>query len=176
MEKNKRLKKEDFFEQIYRQQFQKLCRYANTMLCNEHLAEEAVQDAFLEFYRQLDKLWTCDAPERWLQQTVKNKTRHILRTQAQDIRRLVSLDSEEAPTIAAPDELDKIETCVSEDLKRVKENILNSITKEEFLLLKRVAFQKLTHKQLAEELGISLDACHKRIQRIRAKLKNKFNQ
>ncbi|MCI8598384.1 MAG: sigma-70 family RNA polymerase sigma factor [Lachnospiraceae bacterium] len=71
----------DKFTEIY-DQYQHFCWYvANQLLEDAHLAEDAVQDAFLALTRHLDKVDDVDSPKtrKFLMTIVKSKAIDILR-------------------------------------------------------------------------------------------------
>ncbi|WP_162609666.1 RNA polymerase sigma factor [Lachnoclostridium sp. An131] len=73
----------DKFTEIY-QQYQHFCWYvANQLLGDAHLAEDAVQDAFLALTRHLDKIEDVESPRtrKFLMTIVKSKAVDILRKQ-----------------------------------------------------------------------------------------------
>lgn len=80
MEKNKEANREEFFNSLYSGQFLKMRAYARTIVQNPSLAEEVVQDAFVEVLLHMDNLMQMELPELWLQRTVKNKSLHVLRS------------------------------------------------------------------------------------------------
>lgn len=162
---------ENFFNQLYDSQFQKMWKYAVVILANQDLAEEVVQDAFLEAYLHIDFLATCEKPEWWLQRTVKHKALHMLREQAKNIRRLVSLDAEIAIHLPATDEFERVEDNEQGNLTQVKQKIASALTEEDLHLLKRVALEGASYKQVSREMSLSIPVCQKRIQRVRKKLK-----
>ena len=100
---------EAFFNCLYEERFSKMKRYALILLSNPELAEEVVQDAFLELYLHIDEVMAHEKPEFWLQKAVKYKSLHKLRERARDLKQYVSLDSDAIPPISAPDEFEKIE-------------------------------------------------------------------
>lgn len=168
------IEQESFFNQLYESQFQKMWKYAVVILANHDLAEEVVQDAFLESHLHIDYLMTCEKPEWWLQKAVKNKALHKLREQAREIRRLVSLEAEGAIHLPAPDEFEQVEENEQQNLARVTQKIAEALTEEDLHLLKRVALEGASYKEVSQETGLSIPVCQKRIQRIRKKLKNIF--
>ena len=100
---------EAFFNRLYEERFTKMKRYAQALLSNPELAEEVVQDAFLELYLHIDRVMAHEKPEFWLQKAVRYKALHKLRERARDLKQYVSLDSDTIPSIAAPDEFGKVE-------------------------------------------------------------------
>ena len=92
---------ENFFNQLYQENFWKLRRYALTCL-NENQAEEIVQDTFFEATKKIDILIAHENPGGWLMDTLKNKIRNCQRRNQKELMLLVSLDSETVLQIAAP--------------------------------------------------------------------------
>lgn len=160
--------REAFFDRIYAEQFQKMWKYAVDILSGPQLAEEVVQDAFIEFWRKIDELITKEKPEWWLRKTVKNKCLHVLRAQARDAKRLVYLDAGDVSKRAAPERLSPLEEM--ESYSETRRKIVEALKPEELRMLKRVAMGA-SYKTLSEETGLSIWVCQKRIQRIRKKLK-----
>lgn len=174
MTEDKRAEKDTFFNRLYQAHFYKMWKYASVILSNPNLATEVVQDSFLEVLLHIDELMTYQKPERWLQKTVKNKARHAMRAQARDAKRLMSLSADSMAEVLAPDELSQVEEDEQAEVAKNKRKIADALTPEELAFLKRIAMDGTSYKELAEETGLSLWACQKRIQRIRAKLKKIF--
>lgn len=172
MNKGNLNRQEAFFNQLYQMQYQKMLLLAAKILSNLPQADEAVQDAFLEAWIHIDKLLEQEKPELWLQKTVKNKTLHILRERARNMKWLISLDDSFGQEfIAAPDRLEHIE---SDGLEKTRQKIAQALTREEYTLLRRIALEQASYRIAAEEAGISIGACYKKVQRIRKKLKKCF--
>ena len=73
----------DKFTEVY-EQYQHFCWYvAYQLLGDAHLAEDAVQDAFLALTRHLDKIEDAESPKtrKFLLTIVKSKAVDILRRQ-----------------------------------------------------------------------------------------------
>lgn len=78
----------DCLEQLYRKNYKKLCAAARAILHDEHLAQDAVQEAWLRLSRPatLDGIDTSD-PGRVLGMllvTVRNTARNMIRTSAKE--------------------------------------------------------------------------------------------
>lgn len=85
----------------------------------------------------------------------------MLRTQ-QKLQRMLSLSTGEELAAEKPELL---------DVDLLFGNVSDS---EDFQLLKRVALERCTIPELAQELGISVEACKKRVQRARQRLQKKL--
>ena len=146
-------------EQLYHELFVPRTMYARSVLQNNELAEEAVQDTFRIACAKPEALLNSPNPKGWLLNTLKYVLRNIARSQNRAVR-LVSVISQE-DTLADTDR---------EDLTILYGPLAQT---EEFRLLQGVADGK-TILELAQERGIGLEACKKRIQRARIYLQKKL--
>ena len=151
-------------EILYRQCYPSLYRYALWALRDHHQAEEAVQETFLSALPKATEVTALDRPEGWLMQTVKHKVLHLRREQ--DRRRARMLPLEEK--LPAPDWLGQWEE--SEDAALLWQQATQRLSPQDAELLRLVALEEQSQQAAAEELGLSLWACQKRLQRIRKKL------
>ena len=94
--------------------------------------------------------------------TLKHVMQNMLRSQRKLQRLLFLAAGEEQPTMEAPELLD-VDVLFS-DLS----------DSEDFRLLKRIALEQCTIVELAQDLGISVEACKKRVQRARKRLQKKL--
>ena len=166
---NKGMSQNDFFDALYSKQFSKMWTYAFALISNDELAKEIVQDAFVEALLHIDQLIVSEHPEFWLQKTVKNKVLHVRREQARYTWRLTSLSEGQIVDYHAEKQLREAEE--ADSLSQLRRTIAEKLTSQEVRLLKRIAMEGATYKTVAEELGISIGACQKKIQRIRKKLR-----
>lgn len=98
-------------------------------------------------------------------QTLKNVVKNIKRQQAKMKRlAIISLNSEESDFLATYDE---------EDVDILYGDVA---PREDFQIFKLIALKDYTMKEAADEFGISVEACKKRVQRIRNHLRKKFPQ
>lgn len=151
--------------QLYREMYETLYVYAKNALSDPHLAEEATQDVFCIACAKSDELLQSNNPKGWLMQTLKNLIRNIKR-QRTKMKKLaiISLDFEEFELLGTYDETD-VDILYGDVSQR-----------EDFQIFKLIAIKDYTMKEAADEFGISVEACKKRVQRIRAYLRKKFSQ
>ncbi|MBQ2996674.1 MAG: sigma-70 family RNA polymerase sigma factor [Oscillibacter sp.] len=149
-----------FLEELYRTHYQKLFLYANAVVKHREVAEEAVQDTFHIACLKIAQLRASPNSAGWLVQTLKNVLRNMERTRS-------SLYS------SLQRDLPYEERYVGS--RRDEENISllygDTLTEEELSLLQRIAVEGCTYLEASRELGISAEACRKRMQRIRDKLR-----
>lgn len=159
-----RFEKEIEFERIYREMFIKLTIYAENQLNSKSLAEDAVQETFRIAWIKFDQLIKSPNPNGWLMNTLKFvissvrrniiKANKILATEVEFNEKLSgSMNNEVDPLILYKGKL-------SED---------------ELNLLKKYAIEGCSLLEISKELGISLDACKKRVQRVKEKFKKEYS-
>ena len=153
----------EHIEKLYIEMYDKLMAYARSTLSNEALAEEAVQETFRIACQKPDQLCDSPNPQGWLVLTLRNTLRNMKSNWATAKR---SVDH----YLVTPYK----EISFSED--RLQLHILyEDITDmEEFKLLSEMVIQGKSHKEMAEERGITIGACKKRIQRAKEKLQEKL--
>ena len=124
------------------------------------LAEEAVQEAFCIACRKPDAFLSSANPQGWIVNTLLNVIRNMKRSITKNTQNVINAP---APCRAIPhyDDYSDIEYA---DL----------VGSEEYCLFRKVAVEQYSVKEAAAELELSDEACKKRIQRIRAKLKKKL--
>ena len=165
------LEQEQFFEEFYREHFEGLVVYAKAIVKNQHMAQDVVQDAFHIVLRQ-DKMkeFVCSPnPVGWMRVTVKNVARNAKRAQLRQSRWLISV--EELDALAASE--DDYEP---EDEETVLKGYSEFLSENEMYLLRRLALDKATYKELADEYGISMWACYKRVSRLEETLAEELSK
>lgn len=147
------------FTEIYQQNHAQMERTAMGILRDQHDAEDAVQNAFVQVIKNFSKIHEipCKNLPFWIISIVKNEALMILRRK----RRLVPLEDwdgfvEEAGYISEYDHLVELFSRLPETYRAALEM--------KFLL-------EYTGKEIAQRLGISESAVHVRISRGRALLK-----
>ncbi len=150
-------------EELYYEMFDMLMAYARSALESEALAEEAVQETFRVACQRPEQVCGSANPKGWLVQTLKYTICNI-RSSQRSARRLLEKYMENRGQ----------EASVSEDrlkLRVLYEDIANT---EEFELLTEMAIEGRSHLEMATRRGISVDACKKRVQRAKEKLRTKI--
>ncbi|WP_033165316.1 sigma-70 family RNA polymerase sigma factor [Clostridium sp. KNHs205] len=155
----------DDIEKLYQEMFHPMLVYAQNALNGQALAEEAVQDTFRIACAKAENLLSSPNPKGWLLNTLKYVIRNSIRSRA-NLNRLV---------IASLD-FDENISHEKEYIDDLKIDLLFSdlADDEDYKLIKKIALDKCTILEVAEELGISLEACHKRVQRAKKRLKKRI--
>lgn len=151
-------------ERLYFKLFEQMRLYAVSALENEALAEEAVQETFRIACMKPEQLLGSANPAGWLFNTLKyviQNTRKI-RNRAINLLAEYTAHREVSPSWS--------EDAIDPDI--LYEDIQNC---EEYQLLKAYAIEGKSLLELAQERGITLNACKKRLQRAKEMLKQKIN-
>lgn len=150
-------------EELYYEMFDMLMAYARSALGSEAQAEEAVQETFRVACQRPEQVCESVNPQGWLVQTLKYTIRNIKSSQL-SARRLLEkyMENRGQESSFSEDHL---------DLHILYENVSHT---EEFKLLTEMVIEGRSHLEMAERRGISVDACKKRAQRAREKLRTKI--
>lgn len=153
-----------FIETLYIKNASLLFNYANIILSNASLAEEAVQETFVIACIKQHALENSPNPDGWLMNTLKNVCRNIQKNRNYYLSRILSLNESVLGTTALE----------SDNLWET--NVQDFISKEDFMILKKIILDGYSYKDLAKELGISLEACKKRAQRAKQRFRKNYDK
>lgn len=144
-------------EALFRAHWEPLYRYANRMLHAPSLAEEAVQEAFLLAVMKYEELRASGNPEGWLYRTVYYVVQNQRRARQRGSELVLRLLRQEQEASSADGA------------------VFAGLTEDpDFQLIRRVTLEGYSMRETAEQLGISLEACKKRVQRARQRLRERL--
>lgn len=156
---------EEIATQMYDDIF-KLC-YSKPKI-KEYDAQEITQDTFLLFYEKLDIL-DDDKINRWLISVAKLKCYEFYRKK--DLRQLM-LSFEES--FNSVDDIliirDQYFKVTDDEIQKSLDVILKALKKEEYMLYYKKFVEGKSHKQIAEEMGLTVTNVNARAFRLREKL------
>ena len=150
---------EKYIEQLYREMYTCLFFYAKNAQGTKSLAEEAVQDTFRIACIKPESLMSSKNPRGWLINTLKNVIRNRRRTEARLNNLLLAAMSACEPQSKA--------TVAAAEFHAAYADALG---KDDFQLLINIVIRRYTMLEVAEELGITVEACKKRVQRAKKRL------
>lgn len=147
----------EFIQALYLEHYSALQSYVFSLGFPEDAAEDWLQETFLVAIQRIGTLHTCRSPRAYLVQILRNVIGYHLRS--------VRYASELAEKLREPG----TEAAGYRD-ELSPEFLYRGLVKEDELqLLLRFYRDGCSQKELAEELGIDLNACKKRIQRAKAR-------
>ena len=150
-------------ERLYLQLYPLLFEYARSSLSSDSLAEEAVQDTFRIACQKPEAMINSPNPEGWIMNTLKNVLKNTIRNQ--NISRRILLD------YFASNINDITVTNDRVGLEILYEDVADL---EEFKMVKAMALEGKSYLEMSQELGVSMAACRKRMQRARETLRKKI--
>ncbi|MBQ9044461.1 MAG: RNA polymerase sigma factor [Oscillospiraceae bacterium] len=140
--------------------YKKLCTIAYSALGSLMLAEEAVQEVFCIACKKPHAILSSRNPRGWLVRTLHYVVCNMKRTRTHQERLIAAAENEPRERIYRDDYTDV--------------EYSDMLSEEEYRLFREVAVEQCSMREAAEERGISVEACKKRIQRIRRKLQLQF--
>lgn len=155
-----------FIETLFKDMYLQLMAYAQNAFRNRSLAEEAVQDTFQLACIKITDITTCPNPNGWLvkalRYVISNKKKKLSKHNA-----LFVSTRELSENIASPQNMISVE---------IEATCTEVLGKEDYRLIKQVTLKETTIREAAQEFGLSEEACSKRIQRGKKKLKKLFEK
>lgn len=149
---------------MYIRSYDMLFAYAVTLLGNASTAEEAVQETFRIACMKPETLIQSENPMGWLVNTVKHSVRNIKRTQVR--RRIGAMLS-----------LDKVEEHLAvPEAGYAAVEMSDLMTDEEYRVLNWHVLLNVPIKDIAESMNISEEACKKRIQRTKKRVRKLLSE
>lgn len=155
-----------YMADLYEEMHRRLTLYAQSFFPDGALAEECVQDVFQIACAKAGELERSPNPQGWLMNALKFVMRNRLRKQARAGALFVSYR-----------ELDENIPGRSRDVSPEMEAVcLQVLGERDWRLLRRVALKEATIREAAAEFGLTEEACSKRVQRSKKKLRQFFEQ
>lgn len=166
MEKNESYKRTDkewnlVFQSIYNQYYAKLCVFATTILSDDIEAEEIVQKVIFKLWEQRETFDSIENLQSYLYRSVKNHCINVINhKKIEDRYKSEAWDELKALEIKSiePEE----ETLYNEAKLKQAIQKLPDRSKEVLIMSK---FEGLKHKEIAEQLNISVKAVEASITR-----------
>lgn len=150
-----------FFEHIYAEASQVLMHYALAVFMDWEQVEDAVQEVFSVACAKANVLIACPNYKGWLVNTMKYIIRDHWREKSKYNGAVLRLAEQELAKEMTTELFPSLEL-VLKDTRLSKD----------YSLIKRYYLEGRTIKELAREKGITVEACKKRVQRAKSRLKN----
>lgn len=156
---------EERIAQLYKIMYEHMLSYAKAVLLDHNLAEEAVQNTFCIACMKPEEALGSNNPNGWLIVTLQNVMRNMKRERA-NMGRLIM------ETLRVED----IQEAQTQDEENVDILYSDVSARSDFKLLKWIVLDGYSMMEAADELGITVSACSKRVQRIKRLLRKKFSR
>ncbi|MCI8285680.1 MAG: sigma-70 family RNA polymerase sigma factor [Firmicutes bacterium] len=158
------------FQKIYSNYKRLIYFTARKFLKDDYSIEDCTQRSYEIILNNIEKIRNVDSPEAkyYIYKIVRSVALHMLRDEKWYVND-VEYEDEMISTIE--DEQENVEKIIiNSEWKTVVEAAINDLDEDDKFLLECRLEAEMTYAHLGELLGISEDACRKRMQRIRRKL------
>lgn len=152
--------KDRFFTQLYLEQFDFLYGLACSLIHDDHLGYDLVQDTFHTAFLKIEELMQHPNPTGWLVLTMKHKAAHVYRDQK------LLLELKDATLISIDDSVE-----FEEQESDWTNRWLTVLSMEEISMLQKYYGEGYPIQIVAKEHKITVEACYKRLQRAKKKLR-----
>lgn len=149
---------ESALEKIYKTALRPLVHYAGEITGQHHLAEEVIQDVFLNIWQNRSSLIVKGSFKAYLFQSVHNRALNVVRQQKTRKESVNILNPEKtwqfiSDTYALDDNL--IEKIFSDETEIIIENAINELPEQcrKVFLMSRI--ESLKNEEIAAKLGLS---------------------
>lgn len=152
---------------LYEEMYRKLLFYAQQILHDRFLAEEAVQETFRIACTKVKVLESSPNPQGWLFLTLQNAIRNMRRNQNKLAQMLIYVSA-----------VDGLNQFVDGQADNENPDILynDMCGSDDYELIKKFAVNKQPIAEIADELGISPNACKQRIFRAKRSLRRRIEE
>ena len=152
---------------LYRHFYKALAAFSYQIVKEQQVAEELVQDAFVRLWQLRNTFTNTHTLKAYLYNTVRNSSISHLRHNQVEARQLE--DYERDYTLMNPDDIASVELHREELIRQLLVAIEDLPPKQRQLFLLTVKGK--TSKEIAEEMGITIDGVKKQRQRGLARLR-----
>lgn len=154
----------DFIENLYREEGKSLYCYAKTVFHNTAITEEVVQETFLLICKNAEKLKDNTNLKSHIFHIHKVVCGRLQHQYNKYIQKLLSLQA------------DNQNFEITKNFSNEENNLGQYVNEKEFFILQKIILDGYSYQELAEELGITLNVCKKRIQRAKEHFKQNYLQ
>ncbi|GHU89633.1 DNA-directed RNA polymerase sigma-70 factor [Bacteroidia bacterium] len=167
------------FELLYKKLYPELCYYASQLLCSTWLAEEAVQDLFLQLWESKEKLFSQNNSIRiYLYRTLHNHCLDILKKQQTQKHSFIQyLSSDAWCTISEKYGFDEqlIEQLESEEIRIRIDTVIENLPEQSRKIFKLSRMEGKTNEEIAKQMNLSVSTVKTQIYRAVSKIKQEIS-
>lgn len=156
----------EIFNEIFNANRSKLLHFIKKNEVCRRVADDLVQDTFHDAWSKFDTLIYHENIGGWLMQNLKNKMRNHMR----DRHRVEIALTED---IAEPDNFVG-DLITKSQVAAVWEFINKNFKPDDIFLFKRIIVDEVGYNVVSKELGITIWASQKRLERIRKRIREEF--
>ena len=149
----------EFLSKLFHSEFENMAKIANIRLCNLYEAQDAVQETFLAAQNNIEKIMQSENPQGWLMNALKYSVKQQWRTKMRFELLQQEIKFNTTDTISEG----------SDDFE-----LWRVLSKDEYETLRMIYIEGYTRREVADILGITYEACKKRVQSAKRKLNSEI--
>jgi RNA polymerase sigma-70 factor (ECF subfamily) len=146
------------FEALFRQFYESLCRYAQRLLGDSTMAEEAVQDVFLKFWERRMALEITTGLKPYLYRAVHNHCMNQLKH-----GKIKQIHREYVKSTAKDESNATMEYMESRELQVRIEHAVENLPEQCRRTFELSRFQQLSYQEIADVMGLSIKTVENQI-------------
>ena len=170
MAPTKVLNDEKHLEEVFKQNFRRLYTYAFSIVKNEIIAEEMVQNVFLRIWEKRDTMNISTSATAYLYKSVYHESLNYLRHRKVQ-ESFLSYASKSQQFYTAPAD-DKIQLS---ELQQELQQALNELPEQCRTIFQMSRFEELKYREIADRLGLSVKTVENQIGKALKILRNKLS-
>jgi len=165
MEKKLRMTDERTYERCFHDNYQALCYFALSIVSDESIAEDAVQDVFIRLLHHTESFDNNTHLRNYLYQAVHNRCIDLLRAHARQVS-VVPLDCSKPLHDQVHD--DETESkMVRAELLRIIAKAIDQLPEKQREVFRLAYIDDLSNEEIAQQMNLSLNTV--KVQKYRAK-------
>ena len=138
-------------EQMFKDHYEGLCRYASTILKNQADAEDIVQHLFIKLWEKRSEIEILSNVKSYLYRSTYNASLNAVKRSKRQVL-FGSMESEDEPVSTN----DTSNNLLSQELEGRIEDALEQLPEKCGEVFRMSRFSELSYKEIAEKLGISV--------------------
>jgi RNA polymerase sigma-70 factor (ECF subfamily) len=158
------------FEEMFKTYYGDLCKFCLRYVREETMAEEIVQEVFINIWERRTSLSISTSIKAYLYTAVKNRSFNYLKLQLPKEQLKVDLDS-----VGFIDTDNREDEIIMEELRSHISDAINSLPQKCMIIFNLSRNSGLTYKEIAEELDISIKTVENQIGLALKKLRTHLN-
>lgn len=143
---------EEYFEEVYKEYFDRLYAYALIITKSENLAKDVVSEVFLNLWRTKIDLCSIKELKSYLFTSIKNQSLKVLSNDPASFR-----NEDYEQLTSSIDKMNPEELLVGKELEQFLNDVIEKIPPQCALVFKMVKEDNMKYEDVATELGISKD-------------------